>query len=136
MVVRISVTLPDDLAEELDRHVRKTALLSRSKVIADAVRAYLAERELPEGRVFAVLVYAFDPARGDTVRRLINTQHRYHDEITASAHVHAGERECVEVAFFEGDSSSLRRLVSELEKIPGVATVRIVSLHRLSRQRS
>jgi len=131
MVVRISITLPDDVAERLDEHVKRIGVASRSKVIADAVRAYLAERVLPKGDVFAVVVYAYNPARGDTVRRLIITQHRYHDEITASAHVHAGEKECIEVAFFEGAADRLRKLIGELEEIPGVATVRIVLLRSL-----
>lgn len=131
MVVRISITLPDDVAERLDEHVRRIGVASRSKVITDAIRAYLAERVLPKGDVFAVVVYAFNPARGDTVRRLIITQHRYHDEITASAHVHASEKECIEVAFFEGAADKLSKLIGELERIPGVATVRIVLLRSL-----
>jgi len=131
MVVRISITLPDNVAERLDEHVKRIGVASRSKVIADAIRAYLAERVLPKGDVFAVVVYAYNPARGDTVKRLIITQHRYHDEVAASAHVHASERECVEVAFFEGSTDRLSRLIGELERIPGVATVRIVLLRSL-----
>ena len=128
LVVRLSITLPDDLAKNLDDYVREFGLESRSKAVSDAVRAYLAERVLPEGEVFALLVYAYNPARGETVRRLITTQHEYHDEIQASAHVHARENLCVEVAFFEGVSKRLKKLVGELERIPGVITVRVVSV--------
>ncbi len=126
MVVRLSITLPDEVAESLDKYVREFNIQSRSKAISDALRAYLAERALPKGEVFAVLVYAYNPSRGETVRRIITTQHGYHDEIVASAHVHLDEDACIEVAFFQGKSDDLKRLVGELERIPGVSTVRVV----------
>jgi metal-responsive CopG/Arc/MetJ family transcriptional regulator len=73
--MKIAISIPDDLHTEADRLARRLGR-SRSRVYADAVRAYVARHD-SEGvtdaldRVCAQMDTGIDPAVASTTRRLL-----------------------------------------------------------------
>ena len=122
-VVRISVTLPESLASELDKLAARS-FKSRSRAVAEAVRMLVeAYRTRVEGPVIGIISYWFTGHR--TAEQLRELGHRYADVIVSTLHVHIGEDECIETLVVRGDGARVTQLIDELARIRGV-----VSLHR------
>lgn len=122
-VVRVSVTLPESLASELDRLAARS-FKSRSRAVAEAVRMLVeAYRVKAEGPIIGIVSYWFTGHR--TAEQLRELGHRYADVIVSTLHVHVSEEECIETLVVKGDGARVAQLIDELTQIKGV-----VSLHR------
>jgi len=126
-IVRVGVTFPQDLLEDLDEAIEKVGYDSRSKAIQDAVRSLLTEYRLLQkhkGTRAGVLVMVYDHEVKGLEDALIETQHRHSHVIYSSLHVHLSERECLEAVAVKGDADEIRNLAQELATKKGVKQVR------------
>src|SRR5580692_9257892 len=88
---RITITLDDDLVEELDRMIVERGYQNRSEAIRDFTRAGMAQAAQKMGKstsCVAALVYVYDHAARDLSRRLVENYHGHHDLSMATLHVH------------------------------------------------
>ena len=127
MVIRTCITIPEELFDKL-RKLSERSGVSRSKIISEALRLYLAEEIEFEKEVAAIIIYSYNPHRGETVKRLIETQHEMHDEVPLSFHIHVSEERCMEAALFRGAGKKLNEIADKLSKIPGVHVVKAVKI--------
>jgi len=126
-IVRVGVTFPPDLLEELDETTEKMGYDSRSKAIQDAVRSFITEyRWLSEqrGTKVGVLVMAYDHEVEGLEDALTDTQHKYSHVVCSSMHVHLGERDCLEAIAVKGEADEIRKLAQELAAKKGVKQVK------------
>lgn len=126
-IVRVGVTFPPDLLEELDETIEKMGYDSRSKAIQDAVRSFITEYQwLSEqrGTKVGVLVMAYDHEVEGLEDALTDTQHKYSHVVCSSMHVHLSERNCLEAIVVKGDADEIRKLAQELAAKRGVKQVK------------
>ncbi len=126
-IVRVGVTFPPDLLEELDETIKRMGYDSRSKAIQDAVRSFITEyRWLSEqrGTKVGVLVMAYDHEVEGLEDALTDTQHKYSHVVCSSMHVHLGERDCLEAIAVKGEADEIRKLAQELAAKKGVKQVK------------
>src|SRR5437016_11544185 len=79
---RVTITLDDELMEQLDAMIVEHGYQNRSEAIRDFVRAGIQQATLERGKsgeCVAALVYVYDHAARDLSRRLIENYHGHHD---------------------------------------------------------
>lgn len=119
--VRFSVSLPAELARELDEMVTKKGYNNRSLAIGDMVRANLVEhRQNIGGEVAGTITVLFDHHKPQLQRLLTDVQHDHTELIISTLHVHLDHDNCLEVLVVRGDAARVRSLADNLIATKGV----------------
>ena len=122
-IVRFSVTMPEDLMEQLDEYAaRRGTSKNRSETIRDLVRDALVDEEVeaPDTQIFGTLTMVFNHHAGDVRDRLDGIQHEHIDEIISTMHVHVDAENCLEVILMRGRSATVRAIADALLGTKGV----------------
>jgi len=112
----ISLSLPNELLEELDTVLGEDRSATRSEVVRQAVRMYLTqynELEKIRGNVIATITVLYEKTEEN--KELFRLQHEFDDMITAYLHSHISETSCLEVMVVKGPSTRLRSLIDGLK---------------------
>jgi CopG family transcriptional regulator, nickel-responsive regulator len=112
----ISLSLPNELLEELDTHLGENHGATRSEVVRQAVRMYLTQNnklEKIKGNIIATITVLYEKTEQN--KELFRLQHEFDDMITAYLHAHLSETDCLEVMVIKGASDRLRRLIDGLK---------------------
>jgi CopG family nickel-responsive transcriptional regulator len=120
---RVTVTLDDDLAAELDRFMAARGYDNRSEALRDLTRAGMREAVVASGeagRALGVLIYVYDHAVRDLARRVAGMHHDQADLSVATLHVHLDRDRCLEIAVLSGEAGDLRHLASDVIAERGV----------------
>ncbi|MBS7659652.1 nickel-responsive transcriptional regulator NikR [Candidatus Bathyarchaeota archaeon] len=128
-IVRVSVTLPEDLLKEFDEVINRMGYGNRSKAVQDAVRLFISERKwLQEesGIQAGVLMLLYDHEVRGVEDTLTDIQHNYADIISSTMHIHLTERDCLEAIAVKGEAEKIRRLSDELSSKRGVKLLKTV----------
>lgn len=126
---RVTVTLDDDLMEELDRVIALRGYQNRSEAIRDLTRAGLKQAAQEAGSsqsCVGVLSYVYDHAARDLARRLTSTFHDHHELTVSSLHVHLDAENCLEVSILKGAMAQVQHFS---EHVIAERSVRHGSLH-------
>ena len=126
--VKTGVSLPGDIIRLLDEYMELTGARSRSKILSDAVLNFVNERLwLRTNRnIMGVLIVIYNEKRGETVKKLLDIQHEYLDNISATLHIHATHDKCLEVILIRGESTRILRLLGDMQNIVGVEYTKFV----------
>jgi CopG family nickel-responsive transcriptional regulator len=112
----ISLSLPTELLEELDAALGDERGASRSEVIRQAVRMYLAEYselEKIKGTILATITVLYEKTEQN--EELFRLQHEFDDIITEYLHSHLTETSCLEVMVVKGSAKRLKSLIDGLK---------------------
>lgn len=133
---RITVTIDDELVDELDQFIDARGYQNRSEAMRDLVRSGL-QREREDGAALerdgsascvAALVYVYDHHMRDLAKRLAHTHHDHHDLSVATMHVHLDHDNCLEVALLRGTTGAVRHLAEHVIAERGVRHGRLVTV--------
>ena len=111
----ISLSLPDELLQELDTILGEEKSATRSEVIRQAVRSYINDYKSLDklkGNVIATITVLYE--KKEKNEELFKLQHEFSDMITAYLHSHLTETSCLEVMVIKGPSKRLKSLVDGL----------------------
>jgi CopG family nickel-responsive transcriptional regulator len=128
---RITITLDDDLMEELDALIAARGYQNRSEAIRDLTRAGMqqaAQEQGKSGECVAALVYVYDHAQRDLSRRLVDTYHHHHDLSLATLHVHLDDDNCMEVTALRGPGKDVQHFADHIIAERGVKYGRVVMM--------
>lgn len=128
-ITRVSLTLPQDLLNELDRSLKVQGYASRSEAVRGSLRDFLANYKWRQGLKgerlgVVVLVYEHD-VRGLT-DRLIDIQHESANIISAVQHLHMNAKNCLETLIVRGPAGDIRKLVDRLGALHGVKQAKLM----------
>ncbi len=123
-VSRISISLPPDLLDELDRMVASRGYGSRSQGIVEMVNYQLAEhkRALGDEVMAGTLTLLYNRAARGLQGRLADLQYQHIAEVISSLHVHLSEDQMLEVLLVQGPASQLQAIANEMIALRGVIT--------------
>jgi len=126
VVKRISITIDEDLYNQLNRAMVKLGESNRSRFLANLVREAL--KELEQGvSNFALVIVVYDHRVGEVDKTLTEIQHEYRDIIRVTTHIHLDERHCAEVLHVLGDASRVEELVRSISLLRrGLKYVKVV----------
>jgi CopG family nickel-responsive transcriptional regulator len=123
---RITLSIDDDLARALDRHMLQHRYASRSEALRDILRGVETRQKIEddrhggEGFCIATLSYVYDHETRDLGRRLTQAQHAHHDLQVSTLHVHLDHETCLEVSVLRGATREIRAVADETMSQRGV----------------
>jgi CopG family transcriptional regulator, nickel-responsive regulator len=121
-VARFSVSLPAELAEQLERMTREKGYDNRSLAVADMIRAHLVEHQQQFGdkEIAGTITLLYDHHKQHVQAALTDIQHDHHEVIVATLHVHLDHHNCMEVLAVRGKAAIVKRIADELIAAKGV----------------
>ena len=128
---RVTITVDDELAEELDRFMAGRGYANRSEAIRDLARSGLqqAATEVAGSRpCVAALVYIYDHEARELPQRLTRDFHDRHDLAQTTLHVHLDHENCLEVTVLKGRGAEVQRFADHIIAERGVRHGHVVYL--------
>ena len=120
---RVTITLDDELMDDLDRIIAVRGYQNRSEAIRDLARSGLEQAavEVAGSRhCVAALVYVYDHEARELPKRLTRDFHQHHDLSQATLHVHLDEASCLEVTVLKGRGSEVQSFANHVIAERGV----------------
>lgn len=120
--VRLSLSLPNGLAGELDQLVAAKGAASRSALVADLVREAVTEHRSRRGKqeIAGAITLVYDHHARNLQARLTELQHDAEGLIVSVMHVHLSHHDCLEVLVVRGPADRVRELADRLAAVRGV----------------
>jgi CopG family transcriptional regulator, nickel-responsive regulator len=128
---RVTITIDDELDEELDRYMRARGYDNRSEALRDLARAGLqqAALEVAGSRAcVAALIYVYDHEARDLPKRLTHDFHERHDLAQATLHMHLDHDSCMEVTVLKGRGADVQNFANHVIAERGVRHGHVVYL--------
>lgn len=121
-LARFGVSIPDDLLEKFDGLIRGKGYNNRSEAIRDLIRDRLVEDQWAdsESEVVGTVTVVYNHEQSDLAQKLTEIQHRKHDLIISSVHVHLDFHNCLEVLIMRGNPDEVKRAGEQLISTRGV----------------
>ena len=121
-LARIGIAIPEELLEEFDRLLKRRGYTTRSEAVRDLVRKELVDEiaASPNAEVYGTVTLIYDHHARLLLDKLTDIQHRYHDAIMSSVHVHLDHDNCLEVILVRGKSELVQKLANALIATKGV----------------
>jgi len=128
---RVTITIDDDLAAELDRFMVGRGYAIRSEAIRDLARSGLQQAAAEAGGkqpCVAALVYLYDHQARELPKRLTREFHDRHDLAEATLHVHLDHESCMEVTVLKGQGTDVQKFAQRIIAERGVRHGHVVYL--------
>jgi CopG family nickel-responsive transcriptional regulator len=125
---RVTMSMSDEFAGELDVFMRENGYENRSEALRDLARGGLdrARTEHSEsGQCLAALVYIFDHGTREIPKRLAESYHTHHELSVATMHVHLDHDNCLEVAVLRGQTHAVKEFSQNVMAQRGVRHGRV-----------
>ena len=121
-LARIGIAIPEELLEEFDRLIERRGYATRSEAVRDLVRKELVDEiaASPNAEVYGTVTLIYDHHARLLLDKLTELQHRYHEAIISSLHVHLDHDSCLEVILVRGKSTLVQKLADALIATKGV----------------
>jgi len=119
---RFGVSIEEKLLKDFDEYVKKKKYRNRSDAFRDLIRRELIETSWEEGNeeVAAAIIMVYDHHKRELMDSLTSIQHKYHDIIISSQHVHLDHNNCLEIIAVRGRIKKVYELESKLKVARGV----------------
>jgi CopG family transcriptional regulator, nickel-responsive regulator len=128
-VVRFAISLPPDLARQLDAWVARRNSRSRSDAIRFLVQRALREEASggdPEADALAAVLLLYRHRAPQLLSRLASAEHRWGEHIRSSTHVHLEGEACAELLLLAGKRGEIERAALDLRGVKGLREGRVV----------
>ncbi len=126
---RITITIDDDLAHEIDKLAQSRGYQNRSETVRDLVRAGIAHTRpdaAAAAQCVAGMVYVYDQGTRELPKRLANAYQDQHDLTVATMRVGLDHDTCMEVAVLRGVTAEVERFAERIIAERGVRHGRVV----------
>jgi CopG family nickel-responsive transcriptional regulator len=120
---RITMSMDEALARDFDEMIRDRGYASRSEAMRDLLRREIeSHRELRDAKSYCVanLSYVYNHHERKLGERLTEAQHRHHDLVVSTMHVHLDHDHCLESVVLKGPATSVRAFADQTRAERGV----------------
>lgn len=121
-LARIGIAISEELLKDFDRLIERREYATRSEAIRDLIRKELVDEiaAAPSAEVYGTVTLIYDHHARLLLDKLTDIQHRYHEAIISSLHVHLDHDNCLEVILVRGKSTLIQKLANTLIATKGV----------------
>ena len=130
-LMRIGVSLPDNLLGRFDEIIEKRGYSSRSEGVRDAIRNYIIHYEWMnevEGDRIGIITLIYDHDQRGLVNNLTDLQHTYADMIRSSVHIHLDHDNCMEIVMVQGEGKKVKEVAEKMMALKGVKHVKLATV--------
>ncbi len=118
---RFGISLDERLVDKFDRHIKDKKYPTRSKAVGDLIREALVKQEWVAGdEVVGAITLVYDHHRRELVNKLTDIQHKFHELVISSQHIHLDHDNCFEVIVVKGEPKNVENLAYRLRSTKGV----------------
>ena len=120
-LTRFGISLDQRLLKKFDRLVESKGYSNRSEAIRDLIRDSLVREHVEEGGEAAgtiTLIYSHNTR--ELTDTLTDIQHKYHNMVVSSMHIHLDGHNCLEVLVVRGKASVIQKVADRLIGTKGV----------------
>ena len=131
---RVTITIDDGLAAELDRFMAARGYANRSEAMRDLARSGLQQAATEVAEVagarpcVAALVYIYDHEARELPKRLTRDFHDRHDLAHTTLHLHLDHANCLEVTVLKGRGADVQKFADHIIAERGVRHGHVVYL--------
>lgn len=127
-LARFCVSLDEELLQRFDTKIRKEHYPTRSKAVADLIRASLVEKEwLADEEVAGAIVLVYDHHKHDLLSQLVDTQHDHQTLIISTQHIHLDHNNCLEIIAIRGQAHRIGIFLKHLKAIKGLKHISLAA---------
>jgi len=129
-LMRIGVSLPDNLLSRFDEIITRRGYSSRSEGIRDAIRNYIVEYEWmgeEEGERVAVITIIYNHNQRGLTDVLLEIQHNSIGLLGTSLHVHLDHDNCIEILLARGNMREIKQITEDIMSLKGVRHVKLTT---------
>ncbi len=123
----VSISVSDDLLEEIDGFVEDHGYSGRSELLREAARSLMGEfddSELEGREIVSTVTVIFEfHGEHDVESKMIEMRHDHEDKVKSNVHSHIGDDYCMELFVLEGTLDDVREFVGALRPTDGVLSV-------------
>jgi CopG family nickel-responsive transcriptional regulator len=122
----ISISLNDNILEEMTNSQNTLGFSGRSELIRAAVRMFITEMKTQNeltGKINGVLITSHNQ---DTEHFVTNIKHKYEDIITTQIHNRLENGKCLEVFILEGTAERARQMLKTLQVHKKIDYVKLI----------
>jgi CopG family transcriptional regulator, nickel-responsive regulator len=126
---RITITIEEELAQQIDGLVTLRGYQSRSEAMRDLVRAGIIQTKVHRGRsvdCVATLAYVYQHGTRELPKRLANAFQDRHDLAIATMRVALDHETAMEVSVLKGPTADVERFAEEVIAERGVLHGRVI----------
>ena len=103
------------------RMVRKHGYQNRSKALRDIIRESLVQEEWMENEeIVGTITIVYDHHKRELTDRLTKIQHKHHDAVLATTHIHLDHDHCMEMIAVKGKAAAVQKIADALIGARGV----------------
>ncbi len=128
-LLRFGVSIEKKLLHDFDGLIEKKGYANRSDALRSLIRSHLLAartEETPDLQVIGTITLVYDHGSGDLPARLTEMQHRYHQSIVSTLHVHFEEHSCLEVLVVRGRQKDVCAISDSLIGTRGVQQGKLI----------
>jgi CopG family nickel-responsive transcriptional regulator len=120
-VSRFSVSLEEELLNELDQFAHENSFSNRSQALRHLIEKNIVEKKWHcNNMVAGAIIMIYDHHKKDISSRSNDIQHNYFDVILSSQHYHLSHDICLEIIAVKGFANKLTELSDKLISIKGI----------------
>jgi CopG family nickel-responsive transcriptional regulator len=129
-LMRIGVSLPENLLAKFDEIILQRGYSSRSEGIRDSIRSYIVHYEWMsdvQGERVGVITIVYSHTQSNLESNLTEIQHEFSSIIQSSMHVHLDHDNCLEVVVLRGEGKDVRTAAEKMMALKGVKHVKLTT---------
>lgn len=129
-LTRFGISMDPSLLTRFDHLIESKGYSNRSEAIRDLVRHALIEQQWQQSsddNVVGTVTLVYDHHVRDLADKLNEHQHRHHQQIISTLHVHLDHEHCLEVIVLKGKAADVQQLANSLIGTKGVKHGQLVS---------
>jgi len=121
-LIRLSLSIEEELAGTLDGMVKSAGYRNRSEFVRDMIREHAVADQWQQdaAEVLGTVTLVYNHHQRELCGKLTEIQHDAHVHILAATHVHLSHEVCAEMIMVEGQPDQVKKLYSELRKPRGI----------------
>ena len=129
-LMRIGVSLPENLLAKFDEIILQRGYSSRYEGIRDSIRSYIVHYEWMsdvQGERVGVITIVYSHTQRNLESNLTEIQHEFSSIIQSSMHVHLDHDNCLEVVVLRGEGKDVRTAAEKMMALKGVKHVKLTT---------
>lgn len=122
----VSVSMPDELLDRIDRFSEEHGYTGRSEVVREASRNLLGEFEdtrLEDRDLMGIVTVVFDYEITSVEERMMYPRHEHETLVASNFHSHVGDHYCMELFVLEGSLEEISTFVGKIRATKDALTV-------------
>ena len=127
-IVRFGVSMDKKLLSRFDAYTVRHGYTNRSEAVRDLIRDRIVKEEWEAGdaETLGTVTIIYDHHRREPQEQLTDHQHRYHEVVISTMHVHLDQHHCLEVLVVRGKANEIQRIAGEMISMRGVLHGKLV----------